>query len=388
MKPPSIIGSIKIGCIAAGLAISSLLAGCAGSTSALPQSAGSPTIAQQSALQSALTVQPDVYTSWRESLHRMGLPSSGCFTTTYPSNNWTRVACSTPPNLLYPMTSAQAIRARAALATQSVGNGDDYTIDTGSNLISEAIGSFPVVTGVTSVKSVENPEFGCCGENGKNSYTLQLNSYFFTSKACNGQSDCAGWEQFVYENPPGSSEGQLFIQDWLVPTGSNSVKCPSGKGWESADGGCVQNSPNAVDIPNVAIKNLASLVETGEAASSGDSEYLSVGSTEYGMKNIQGDGITDLASNWEGAEFNVIGNAGGDIADFNCGSTIEVQLEANDGVTSAPTCPADSGTTGESNNLTFKAAPSGSDQTYPSILFKMSNVSGGGSGSCDALSGT
>lgn len=273
------------------------------------------------------------------------------------------------------------------MSTQSVGNGKDYTIDTGSNLMSEAIGSFPVVTGVTSVKSVTNPIFGCCGENGKNSYTLQLNSSFFTSKACNGQSGCAGWEQFVYENPP-SGEAQLFIQDWLVPTGSGSVKCPSGKGWESADGGCVQNSPNSVNIPNESITKLASMIETGEAASTGDSIYLSVGSDDYGMKNVQGDGITDLSTNWTGAEFNVVGNAGGDIADFNAGSTIEVSLAGDDGVTTAPTCPADSGTTGESNNLTFKTAPAGTDQTYPSILFKMSNVSGGGSGSCKALPGT
>jgi hypothetical protein len=385
MNPRSISGTIKSGSIAACLLISGMLAGCAGGSSALPQSAISPSSTQQQqALQSALTVQPDVYKSWRESLAATGLPSSGCFESTYPAHAWTRIACSTPPNLLYPATATQMVRARAMMATQSVGNGDDHTIDTSGNNMSEAVGSFPVVTGVTSVKSVTNPEFGCCGENGKNSYTLQLNSYFFTSSACNGQANCAGWEQFVYENPP-SGEGQLFIQDWLVPTGSNSVKCPSGKGWESADGGCVQNSPNGVDIPNVSITKLASLVETGEAATSGDSIYLSVGSTEYGMKNVQSDGITDLASNWQGAEFNVIGNAGGDIADFNSGSTVEVQLEGNDGLSSAPTCPADSGTTGESNNLSFKAAPSGTDDTYPSIVFEMSNVSGGGSGSCNAL---
>jgi hypothetical protein len=60
-------------------------------------------------------------------------------------------------------------------------------------------------------------------------------------------------------------------------------------------------------------------------------------------------------------------------------------LQTDTGNTSAPACDADSGTTGESSNLSFVTAPSPTELTYPSILFKESNVSGGGTASCDAI---
>ena len=322
---------------------------------------------------------------WHRSLARSPLPGSGCFVTSYPSTEWKRVACSTPPHLLYPVPASRHVMEELA---QSVGDGADYTANTSPKRMSTAVGAFPQVTGVTRVKSVENPKFGCCGYNGINSYTLQLNSYFFSTSACGNIQNCAGWEQFVYENPPDSNEGQLFIQDWLVPTGSSGLSgCPPGKGWEYADGGCVQNSPNAVSVPNVSIKSLRKFTETGKASSRGDSIYLSVGSTEYGMKNIQGNGITDLSAHWKGAEFNVIGNAGGDIARFNKGSTITISLQTDTGLTTAPDCPANSGTTGESNNLSFVTAPANPPKLqYPSIEFKMSNAGGGGP-SCDEVQG-
>jgi hypothetical protein len=265
----------------------------------------------------------------------------------------------------------------------TVGNGLDFTADTDPNLISTAIGAFPKVKGVTSVRSV-----GCCGEQGLDSYTLQLNSYFFQTSACGNIQNCVGWEQFVFENPPGSSQASLFIQDWLVGTAGSLSGCPPGKGWEYVGIGCVQNSPYGVNIPNVSITDLRQLIETGTASSSGDSIYLSVGSTAYGMQDVQSDGITDLAAHWEGAEFNVIGNAGGDVADFNAGSKISVSLQTDTGLRTKPTCPADSGTTGESNNLFFVRAPRKPAKfQYPSIEFTMSSNSNG-EASCDTVRGT
>jgi hypothetical protein len=266
---------------------------------------------------------------------------------------------------------------------QNVGDGRDFTADTSPNLISTAIGAFPKVKGVTSVRT----EGG--GEEGLNSYTLQLNSDFFRSSACVSIQNCVGWEQFVFENPPGSNQAQLFIQDWLVATVQSGLTgCPPGKGWEFLGIGCVQNSPFAVNIPNVAITDLNQVIETGTAASTGDSVYLSVGGTEYGMQNIQSDGIVDLAANWEGAEINVIGNAGGSIADFNTGSKITVSVQTDTGLTKKPTCPANSGTTGESNNLFFVKAPrKPAKLQYPSIEFTMSSKSNG-KASCDTVKGT
>lgn len=318
---------------------------------------------------------------WRVSMQHAGLPAAGCFKAEYPATHWTRIACGKPPNLLYPVPR------HARRAHTNVGNGNDYTVQTGAHKITEAVGSFPAVSGVTKVHSTPNPAFGFACNCGPNSYTLQLNSSFFSTAACNGEANCAGWSQFVYENPPGTSKGELFIQDWLLPANlSGSIKCPKGAHWQSANGACVQNSPFAVLIPNQKITALGTMVETGQAASTGDSVFLSIGATQYGMKNVQSDGITDLSTNWTGAEFNVVGNAGGSVAVFNSGSTITVNVQADDGVLTAPTCKAKSGTTGESANLKFVAAPAGPPaQTFPSIEFKESNASGLGSASCDAI---
>ncbi len=61
-----------------------------------------------------------------------------------------------------------------------------------------------------------------------------------------------GWSQFVYENPPGTGSGALFIQDWVVPTTESGFSsCAPGQGWENTGFGCVQNSPGGVYISSV-----------------------------------------------------------------------------------------------------------------------------------------
>jgi hypothetical protein len=191
----------------------------------------------------------------------------------------------------------------------------------------------------------------------------------------------------VYENPPGTGSGALFIQDWLVPTTESGFSSCPGQGWQNTGFGCVQNSPGGVYIPNVNVTDLADVIETGEAASSGDSVYMSVGTTEYGMKNVQSDGITDLSQHWQGSEFNIIGNAGGDVANFNAGAKIEVNIQGDSGVNAKPTCPANSGTTGETNNLFFTKAPEKHPKVqFPSVYFEMASKAGK-TASCVAVKG-
>jgi hypothetical protein len=267
---------------------------------------------------------------------------------------------------------------------QTVGRGFDFTSDTQPNLISKGIGTFPKVEGVKKVRSV-----GCCGVQGLNSYTLQLNSEFFPTSACGSIPYCGGWEQFVFENPSRGRRGFLFIEDWLVPMpiGRGSLSgCPPGENWIYVGIGCYQNS-QAVRLPNVSIKDLSQVVETGKASLSGDSIYLSVGDTEYGMRKIQDDGIVDLAANWNGAEFNVFGDAGGDVANFNSGSTITVNLQTDIGLKTKPACISNHGTTGETNNLFFVEAPKNPPRLrYPSIEFTMSSTNTATT-SCDTLKG-
>lgn len=312
--------------------------------------------------------------SWHNSLAQNKLPAAGCFKAIYPSIQWQRVACAIPPRTWYPVP-----RSRHPKVNQTVGDGNDFTADTTPNLISMAIGAFPKVKGVTSVRSGGSLD----------AYSLQLNSNFFETAACGTLQDCVGWSQFVYENPPGSGQGTLFIQDWLVATDTSGFSsCPPGKGWENLGIGCVQNSPFGVNLPNVDVTGLGSVIETGVADSSGDSIFMSVGSTEYGMKNVQGDGITDLSQHWEGAEFNILGDGGGDQANFNSGSKITVNIQADDGVKKKPLCPASTGTTAETNNLFFVRAPHRVPKLqYPSIEFTMSSKEGG-KATCDTRRGT
>ena len=315
--------------------------------------------------------------SWRFALTQNELPGAGCFKAVYPSTQWHRIDCSAPPHHWYPVPPSL----RKGMPPV-VGRGLDFTADTEPNLISKAIGAFPQVKGVQRVRSI-----GCCGVQGLNSYTLQLNSDFFPTNACGSIAYCGGWEQFVFENPPRAMKGFLFIEDWLVPMpiGRGSLSgCPPSAGWEYVGIGCVQNS-QAVRIPNVPIKDLSRLIETGKAALSGDSIYLSVGDTEYGMRRIQSDGIVDLAAHWDGAEFNVVGDAGGDVAKFNAGSKITVSLQTDTGLKKKPTCLPNTGTTGETNNLYFVKAPEDPPRLrYPSIEFTMTTRNSGNA-SCDAV---
>jgi hypothetical protein len=342
--------------------LSAALAACSNSTQSLPATAGA------SALSDPAGSAPLTLDAWHTAIGQNKLPSAGCFTANYPSLQWSRVACVTPPHIYY------TPRTQHPQLGQSVGDENDFTIDTGKHIVSTATGSFPSVKGVKTVISG--------GEQG--SYTLQLNSNFFQTSACGSISDCVGWSQFVFENPgPSSTLGYLWIQDWLVATKSYFTQCPPGQGWENLGIGCVQNSPYGVTPPALDVTDLASATVTGDADSSGDSVYMSVGKKAYGMKNVQGDGITDLSKHWAGAEFNIIGNGGGDEAIFNSGSKISVAIMADDGVKSAPKCPGDSGTTGETNNLFLVKAPAkAKSMQYPSIEFAMSSKQAG-KATCD-----
>jgi hypothetical protein len=109
------------------------------------------------------------------------------------------------------------------------------------------------------------------------------------------------------------------------------------------------------------------------------------------MKNAQDDGITDLADHWTGAEFNVFGTGNLARALFNNKSDITVRVEGITGYTMPPKCLADSGTTGESNNLDFVQVPlSPQNGQYPSILFREARPRSSGPlpRSCDTLPGT
>jgi hypothetical protein len=291
---------------------------------------------------------------------------------------WTRSACATAPR--------PPVR-----EPNTVGDGADYAISVAPQVISKVIGSFPVVSGVKSEKTVPVKSFGGDCVCGPNAYTLQLNSNFYaTTKACGNNAKCVGWEQFVFATPVNTNAniGEVFIQDWRIKAtrSSPNLKCPAkNTGWQASGGDCYY-STRGVSVPLIGITDLSKTSLTAIASSTGDSAYLTVGTTVYGMKNLQKD-FMDLDQNFTGAEFNIVGDCCGSKAVFNAGSKVTVSLEADDGSTAAPACLPNMGTTGETNSLSFVAAPSNPQaQQYPSILFTQSNV-GGGKASCATVAG-
>ena len=252
-----------------------------------------------------------------------------------------------------------------------MGNGNDVSAQV-SGHISEAVGSFDSVAGVTS-------ESGTGTFGGPNAFTLQLNSNFFASPACSGAanpSNCLGWQQFVYANV--SCPHCAFIQYWLI---NYNATCPSG--WMASGGDCFTNSA-AVNVPAQTITNLGNLSLTGQANSGGNDIFImAVGINVYSVQGV--DTVVFLAQGWQDAEFNVVGDCCGSQANFNTGSTIVVRTSVNYGALNAPSCLGQ-GFTGETNNLKFAAPPAAIQGTFPAILFT-ENSAGGAPSACASATG-
>ena len=298
----------------------------------------------------AQTAAPEVATvsaealmqeNWRETIARTSVPHEGCFEAEFPNAVWVEAKCTVAPDKVYVP--------RRSGGPQTVGNGVDYAASV-TNTMSAAVGTFPTVTNVTSEK-----------DGSSNVYSIQLNSNFMSTAACNGHSGCLAWEQFVYS----SSETAAFMQYWLIDYGNS---CPSG--WNSYSGSCYKNSA-AVTVPKAPITSLASLKLSGTAVSGGnDTLVFTAGTKAYSTTGK--DSVTYLGTAWKQAEFNIIGDGGGSKATFNRGASITVKVAVTHGSTAAPSCASNAGTTGETNNLTLGSC-SGVSGATPYIQFTESD---------------
>ncbi|UYK86103.1 hypothetical protein NG827_06760 [Xanthomonas sacchari] len=319
-----------------------------------------PAWTNEEAMMSPAEVQ--ARTAWRETMAHQPTPAEGCFHANFPDTQWQTDVCRTLTRRVHPIPHKILFG-----ATETTGNGYDYALRS-SSLISKVVGSFPQVTGVTSEKGVGVASFGGGGILGPNEYSLQINSnYNATTSVCGGRSGCTVWQQFVYATDY-ETQGQaaVFMQYWLIGYGSS---CPSG--WMSGGGSdCYRNS-NAVSAPDVPATQLANLKLTGSATANGnDTITFTNNGTAYSVSAR--DSVVKLATVWKDAEFNVVGNAGGSSANFNSGSSITVKVAATNGSTAAPTCAANAGSTGETNNLNLGSCSTAGGST-PSITFTESN---------------
>jgi hypothetical protein len=321
-----------------------------------------PSLAAEPA-QSTLDPEAAAHENWRAFMNQNAASPEGCFHASYPSYVWEKVDCKIPHPRFHPVWKMPTHG-----AGEVTGNGNDY-VAKAAGLISATLGTFPKVTGVTSETGVGVAAFGGGGILGPNEYTLQINTNFTgTTSTCAGHSGCTVWQQFIYSpdyNTPG--QAAVFMQYWLIGWGSS--RCPSG--WMSDGGGdCFRNSA-FVAAPDMPITSLGQLTLSGSAVAGGnDTVVFNNGTNAYSISGK--DSVVNIASVWTESEFNVVGNAGGSRANFNRGSSVTVKAALTDGSTSAPTCVANAGSTGETNNLNLGTCTA-SGGTTPSIQFTESN---------------
>jgi hypothetical protein len=298
--------------------------------------------------------------NWRAAVAQNAELGEGCFQASYPSTVWAQVECKE----LHPRVAPVLRKPGEGFVA---GNGHDFVAQA-PGLISATLGTFPTVTGVKTEKSVGVPAYGDSGILGPNEYSLQLNTNFTgTTAACKGHSGCVVWQQFIYATDYATvGEGAVFMQYWIIGWGAS--KCPSGFGSDGA-GDCYGNS-KSLTAPDVKATSLSKLSLSGSAGSS-DTVVFTDGTTAYSVS--ASDKVLDISQVWQQSEFNIIGDAGGSRADFNKPVSITVKLALTDGSTSAPTCVANEGTTGESNNLNLGATCTTASGSSPSIQFTESN---------------
>ena len=288
--------------------------------------------------------------SWRAAIARTPTHGSGCFTASYPLTVWRQVSCVTAPERPYiPATGTHG-------SAQTTGDGNDYAAVT-QTLTATAVGSFPKAMHLKS----EN-------DGGRsNVYSLQLNSNFMSgSPACASASNpanCLAWEQFVYS----SSSRASFMQYWLINYSGGSVHCPGG--WNTFSADCYKNSA-AVGVPLQPITELPNMSISGTAVHAGIDTFVTTTATQAYTTTGQ-DSVVSLADGWHESEFNVVGDGGGSQANFNTGASLTVRIDLTDGSIAKPTCKANDGTTGETNNLNLGActARKGIGAVLPYIQF-------------------
>ena len=384
--------TVRVSIVYASL-LSGLLLFCAISPILIAQTptkpAPEPTLTKPLPMETITHPQPvvnaQVREAWRKTMVKTPRPKHGCFKAEYPSTTWEEVPCGAPSKHLNPRKGKSAI-------TDQVGNGNDYAVQaSGTNNMSSVEGSF--LPTADSPTGVSGPVLG--GAPASNVFMLQINSQApfnasgspFPTPACvgapNGAAGCFGWEQYLFSQTqgpapvagqsslpgaPGTTPG-VFIEYWLFNWGS---PCPAMPAWaptqgnppsrlwqDGGGGACVFNGPTSY-VPPQTVAELPGLVMTATSSATEDTVTLS---TTSGMYTYSEPNVLSLYQSWTQAEFNVFGDCCSTETSFTSPAVLVVKTSIDDGSTNAPSCVANDGTTGETNNLTF--APSATPVCCP-----------------------
>ncbi len=307
--------------------------------------------------------------AWHETIAGVPHPSAkGCFTANYPQLVWRKTKCAAAPTT--PMSPRPP-----GPTPLVIGSGNDIVAQTPAGPIFEAFGSFENVSGVTSVSSPLTPG----GAGVANAYTLQLNTNYFKTPACDTASIpdlCGGFQQFVFAND--GTSGRVYIEYWLL---SYNTTCPAGFTAFTIGGDiyCRQATPAAVVPTNTPITNMANMLLSGNISGATDRVTMTIGGSAY---TATGTSIVDPGPEWIMAEFNVFGYGYGSMATFNSTASTHVRTRINYGGSAPPICTA-VGFTAETNNLNFALPRPPGGGAGPAVIFAQ-NISGGAAANCDA----
>jgi hypothetical protein len=302
---------------------------------------------------------------WQEEIATLRTPGRGCYHASFPEVTWHAVRCQSAPAV--PL----APRVQTRGGPEVVGDGADYLAQV-TGKISQATGTFThVSSGLT-----ENGQIGGVGAQKPNAFTLQLNTQFFKDPPeCSGAavpSKCEGWQQFVYAYHYSGSTNEVFMQYWML---FYDTTCPAG--WATDPDGkytfCYTNSP-ATSFGSLPADDLGDVKVVAHASSGGNDQVtLTNSSTGQASTASNSDSKLDLASYWDGTEWGVFGDAGGAEANFGADSTLEAVTALQATSSSAPTCVADGGTTGETNNLKLTKTKALGSESSPTMASKQTN---------------
>jgi hypothetical protein len=299
---------------------------------------------------SAVNANPLAMAQWQQDIANLPTPGGGCYHASYPLVHWNVTPCLVAPDVplapQLPSGGGPQVRRSGSLV---VGNSADYVAQV-TGTLSKATGTFTDV----SKKITEKGQIDDTGKQVKNAFTLQLNTQFFRDPpACSGSddpSDCYGWQQFVYAFDYSGHTNEVFMQYWLLYYDNT---CPGGWDTYSTDGYtfCYTNSP-ASTYGSFPAKALGQTTFVGQAVSGGN-DTVSLSGPGGASSASNSDSVLHLSAFWNQTEWGVFGDAGGGQANFGKKETLEPVTTLKGTSSSAPTCVADEGTTGETNNLNF-----------------------------------
>ena len=309
----------------------------------------------------AIPLKAQTLADWQQAISRLPEPGAGCYEASYPMLQWHVARCQIAPAM--PLAPA-------------VGNGKDYSARV-KGTISQATGSFNDV----SPKITEKGQYGGAGRELANTYSLQLNTEFFSTPACAKSSvpaRCLGWQQFVYD----SYANLVFMQYWLI---NFSATCPPG--WISYSSDCYRNSlASTFAGGRIAAAGLATTRLVGSAVAGGKDEVSLTNGSGKATLVTNSDKVVDLAGVWNTAEFDVFGDGGGGEAYFGSGTTIESQTTLQATSLAAPTC-LKQGFTAETNNLKLTKTPKIGPGVSPTLVSEQTDAAAT-TASCAVAAGT